>query len=97
MNRLLVRDEREVNVDQAADRLSYLVLSFGLLAIVAYRSFAHGEAPWDLLGLVVLGGLVGSAYRIRRRAISGRWALLLGVTAAVALALAAVVAVATRA
>jgi hypothetical protein len=97
MNRLLVRDEREVNVDQAADRLSYLVLSFGLLVIVAYRSFAHGEAPWDLLGLVVLGGLVGSAYRLRRRAVSGRWALLLGVTAAVALALAAVVAVATRA
>ena len=97
MNRLMVRDERELRVDQAADRLSYLVLSFGLLAIVAYRSFARGEAPWDLLGLVVLGGLVGSAYRIRRRAVSGRWALVLGLTAAVALALAAVVGVATRA
>jgi FtsH-binding integral membrane protein len=96
MNPLMVRDERERGVDQAADRLSYLVLSFGLLAIVAYRSFAHGEAPWDLLALVVLGGLVGSAYRIQRRAVSGRWALVLGLTAAVALALAAVVAVATQ-
>ena len=97
MNRLLVRDERELSVDQAADRLSYLVLSFGLLAIVAYRRFAGGEAPWDLLGLVVLGGLVGTAYRIQKRAVSRRWALVLGLTAAVALALAVVVAVATRA
>lgn len=97
MNPLMVRDEREISVDQAADRLSYLVLSFGLLAIVAYRSFAGGEAPWDLLGLVVLGGLVGTAYRIQKRAVSRRWGLLLVLTVAVALALAAVVTFATRA
>jgi hypothetical protein len=96
MNHLIVRDERETRVDQAADRLSYLVLSFGLLAIVAYRSFVDNEAPWDLLGLVVLGGLVGTAYRLQKRAVSRRWELLLALTVAVALALAAVVALATR-
>jgi hypothetical protein len=42
MDRLLVRDEREVSVDRAADRLAYVVLSFGLLAVVAYRSFVNG-------------------------------------------------------
>ena len=49
MNRLTVRDELEIGVDQAADRLSYMVLSFGLLAIVAYRSFVDREASWNLL------------------------------------------------
>lgn len=78
-------------------RLSYLVLSFGLLAIVAYRSFVHGETPWDLLGLVLLGGLIGTAYRTRQRAVSRRWALVLGLTVAVALVLGAVVAFALRA
>jgi hypothetical protein len=97
MNHLVVRDEREISVDQAADRLSYLVLSFGLLAIVAYRSFAGGEAPWDLLGLVVLGGLVGTAYRVQKRAVSRRWGLVLVLTVVVALALAAIVTFATRA
>ena len=97
MNPLVVRDEREISVDQAADRLSYLVLSFGLLAIVAYRSFAGGEAPWDLLGLVVLGGLVGTAYRVQKRAVSRRWGLVLVLTVVVALALAAIVTFATRA
>jgi hypothetical protein len=96
MNHLLVRDEREVSVDQAGDRLSYLVLSFGLLAVVAYRSFALGEASWDLLGLVVLGGLVGTAYRMQRRAVSRRWGLVLVLTVAVALVLAAVLAFAAR-
>ena len=96
MDRLMPRDERETSVDQAADRLSYLVLSFGLLAIVAYRSMVDREASWDLLGLVVLGGLVGTAYRVRRRVMSRRWELLLLGTAAVALVVAAVVAFAAR-
>jgi FtsH-binding integral membrane protein len=97
MNPLVVRDEREISVDHAADRLSYLVLSFGLLVIVAYRSLAGGEAPWDLLGLVVLGGLVGTAYRVQKRAVSQRWGLVLVLTVVVALALAAIVTFATRA
>jgi hypothetical protein len=97
MTRLVARDERERTVDHAADRLAYLVLSFGLLAIVAYRSFAEGAASWDLLGLVVLGGLVGTLYRLAKRAVSREWALVAVGTAAVALVVAAIVAFATRA
>jgi hypothetical protein len=97
MDRLAVRDERETSVDQAADRLSYLVLSFGLLALVAYRSFVNGEASWDLIGLVVLGGLIGTAYRLWQRAVSRRWVLVVVGTAAVGLVIAAIAAFAVRA
>jgi hypothetical protein len=97
MDRLILRDERETSVDQAADRLSYLVVSFGLLAIVAYRSMVDREASWDLLGLVVLGGLVGTGYRVRRRVVSRRWELVVAGTAAVALVVAAVIVFAARA
>jgi len=96
MNHLVRRDERESSVDHAADRLAYLVLSFGLLAIVAYRSFADGAASWDLLGLVVLGGLVGTLYRLSQRAVSREWMIVAVGTAAVALVVAAIVAFATR-
>ena len=96
MDRLMPRDERETIVDQAADRLSYLVLSFGLLAIVAYRSMVDREASWDLLGLVILGGLVGTAYRVRRRVVSRRWELVVVGTAAVALVVAVILAFAAR-
>lgn len=90
MNQLLVRDEREASVDRAGDRFAYLVLSYGLLVIVAYRSFAEGQASWDLLGLVILGGAVGAVYRLWNRALSREAAIVFGVTALVALGLAAI-------
>src|SRR5665811_1038826 len=97
MDRLVPRDEREASIDHAADRLSYLVLSFGLLAIVAYRSLVDRQTSWDLLGLVVLGGLVGTGYRVRRRVVSRRWELVVLGTAAMALVVAAIIAFAARA
>jgi hypothetical protein len=96
MNHLVPRDEREQGIDHAADRLAYLVLSFGLLVIVAYRSLVDGAASWDLLALVVLGGLVGTLYRLVRRAVSREWMIVAAGTAAVALVVAAIVAFATR-
>ena len=36
------RDERTVAVENAGYRLAYLVLTFGMLAAVAYRAFAWG-------------------------------------------------------
>jgi hypothetical protein len=95
MTTLLARDEREVAVDHAADRLSYLVLAYGLLAIAAVRGF-NGEASWDLLGLVVLGGVVGLAYRLRERVVSRPWTAVLLGSIVVAAAIAAVVAFASR-
>jgi hypothetical protein len=53
-------------------RWAYLFLSFGLLVLVAYRSFVHHESPWDLLLLVILGGGVGTAYQGRHRVRRGR-------------------------
>ena len=72
------------------------MVSFGLLALVAYRSLARSEASWDLLGLVVLGGLVGTTYRLRQRVVSRRWVWVFGLTFALALVIGAVLAVAAR-
>lgn len=66
MKRLVGRDESAAGL--AGDRFAYIVLSFGLLGMVAYRSFVEGVASWELLGLVVLSGLVGFAYRVWRGA-----------------------------
>ena len=78
------RDDREVRIDLSADRLAYLVVSYGLLLGVAYRSFVRGEAAWDLIGLVVLGGIVGVAYRVREGVVSGRWTVMLLATVGIA-------------
>lgn len=90
------RDEREAAVDRAGDRLAYLVLSYGLLLIVAWRSFVDGAAPFELLALVVVGGVVGAAYRVWHRAFTRESAIVVGLTVLAALIVAALVALAVR-
>jgi hypothetical protein len=96
MDQLLARDEREVSADRAADRLAYVVLSFGLLAVVAYRSFVEGMASWELLGLVLLGGAVSSGYRLWQGVLTRQAVLVLGLTALIALVVGAVVVLGLR-
>jgi hypothetical protein len=69
------RDERTVAVENASYRWGYLVMSFGLLVLVAYRSFARGESSWDLLALVIVGGMVPSAYQGASNVLTRRWTM----------------------
>lgn len=78
------RDERTVTAESRAFRWAYLFISFGLLALVAYRSFAWRESPWDLLLLVVLGGAVPAAYQGYHEVRPTRWALRMFAAAAIA-------------
>jgi uncharacterized membrane protein HdeD (DUF308 family) len=83
------RDERTTAVEHASYRLGYLFLSYGALLIVAYRSFARNESPWDLLALVILAGAVTTGYQARHQILGRRWAV---VTLGAVLAAAAVAA-----
>ena len=97
MTTLVHRDERETRIDHVVDRIGYLVVSYGLLLIVAYRSFVNGEAAWDLIGLVILGGVVGLGYRAARQGLgTGRWTVMLLVTMGLAFIVAALVTLAAR-
>jgi hypothetical protein len=84
------RDERTVAVENASYRWSYLFLSFGILALVAFRSLMHSEAPWDLLLLVVLGGGVGTAYQASHRVFTKNWWVAAVAAVLIAIVLAAV-------
>ena len=74
---MAARDERERSIDDRADHWGYLFLSFGLLVLVGYRAFTSDVASWDVLGLVIAGGLVATAYRARERGATRRYAALL--------------------
>jgi hypothetical protein len=64
------RDERERELDLRADRAAYTVVTFGLLILVMFRAVSRNEAAWDLLGLVLLGGVVNLGYVAWKRAVS---------------------------
>jgi hypothetical protein len=85
-----VQHEERTGADERVGyRRAYVFVSFGLLFGVAYRSFVLGEAAWDLLALVVLGGVVVAVDRGRERAPMGRWTLMSLLTALVAAVFAA--------
>lgn len=90
------RDEREARIHLAADRLAYVAVSYGLLLSVVYRSFVLGDPSWDLLALVVLGGIVGVAYRLFQGIVSGRWTVMLLVTVGIALIVSGLLVIAGR-
>ena len=86
----VLRDERTISTENASYRRAYLVLSFGLLISTAYRGFVRHESSWDLLGLVIVGGVVATVYQGQQRALSRRWAVV-SLAAAVVAAIISVV------
>lgn len=67
----LDRAQPNLEIDRAADRLAYLGLSYGLLLAVIVRA-AQGSQAWDLLALVITGGLIGLGYRAWKGGIGAR-------------------------
>lgn len=93
---IFARDERQAGLDRAGDRLGYLVLSYGLLLLVAYRGLVERQSSWELLALVVLGGAASAGYRLWHRSFTRETGLLAGLTVLVAVGVAIVVAIVGR-
>ena len=83
-NQPITRDERTTAVENASYRLAYFVLSFGILMSVAYRSFVLHESSWDLLALIVLGGVIATLYQKAYQVLSRRWMLVTALTVVMA-------------
>jgi hypothetical protein len=86
------RDERTIAVENESYRWAYLVLSYGLLVIVAVRAYAFDQSSWDLLGLVIVGGGVASLFQGVQGILTTRWGIMSGISLLVAIALAALIA-----
>ncbi|HEY4693933.1 MAG TPA: hypothetical protein VIH16_10890 [Bellilinea sp.] len=74
-NQPVTRDERSTAVENASYRVAYLVMSYGALAIVAYRGFVLQQSSWDLLALVVLGGATATVYQGSNKVLSRYWVM----------------------
>jgi hypothetical protein len=92
----VVRDERTLSVENASFRWAYLFMTYGALAIVAYRALALKESSWDLLALVVGSGLLTSGYQGLHRVLERRWAVAVLVSFLAAAVVAALAVLCTR-
>jgi len=59
------KDERAISVENSSYSLAFKVISFAILLDVIYRSFVLKQSSWDLLGIVILGGLAATFYQLR--------------------------------
>jgi hypothetical protein len=84
-------DERTVAVANASFRWGYLFLSCAILVSIAYRSFRLDQTSWDLLAIVILGGVVTTAYQQSLRILSRRSVAVGFFVFALALAAAAII------
>ncbi len=87
------RDERTVAVENASYRWAYFLLTYALLVDVAYRGWFRNEAAWDMMALVIVGGVICSVYQARRRTLARGWAIKAVLGAVIAAVIAVVAAV----
>ena len=67
------RDERTVAVENASYRWAYTLLSFALLIDVVYRAMFRHEVAWDLIALILVGGVFCTVYQVRQKILSRHW------------------------
>jgi hypothetical protein len=88
------RDERTVAVENASYRWAYLLLSFALLVDVMYRSLVRHEAAWDVMAIVIVGGLICAVYQARQKILAHGWVMKAVLVACIAGVISAVLAMA---
>jgi hypothetical protein len=86
------RDERTVAVENASYRWAYFVLTHALLVDVMYRGLFRNDAAWDLMALVIGGGIFCSVYQARQKILTHGWVLKAVLVACIAGVIAAVLA-----
>jgi hypothetical protein len=83
------KDERAVTIEKSSYSLAARVMGFAILVDVIYRSLVTKQASWDLLGIVILGGLVATIYQTRLKTATRSWSkvILLSVLAGLVVAI----------
>lgn len=67
------KDERTTFIENQSYKYGYMILNFGILINIIYRSFRLNEAPWDLFGLIFLSGLVTTLHQYKHRIFAKNW------------------------
>lgn len=96
INKPVEKDERTTWIENISYKFGYLFMAYALLLDIAYRSYFRKEAPWDLFGIIIAGGLVTSIYQYQQKVIGRSWAKTSLLTVLIALVLGLVIALAAK-
>jgi hypothetical protein len=83
------RDERTIIVENESYKYGYILLTYGILIDIIYRSVRFKEASWDLFALLFVSGLVSTLYQYRQKIFAQHWIrsmlILMGLSAIIAI------------
>jgi len=92
-HQVVERDERTIAVENSGYRWAYALITFALLIDVMYRSLVRQEAAWDLMALVIGGGVFCSIYQARQKVLARGWFIKVVFVACVAAVVSAILAI----
>ncbi|AHF10095.1 MULTISPECIES: hypothetical protein [Dehalobacter] len=73
ISKMVERDERTTFIENISYKFGYVFITFALLLDTAYRSLYSNEAPWDLLAIIIISGVVMSIYQYKQRILGNTW------------------------
>lgn len=73
INKMVRKDERATFIENVSYKYGYNFIAFALLLDVIYRSLRFNEAPWDLLVIIIISGLVMTVYQYKQKVLEKTW------------------------
>lgn len=73
MNNKTVKDERATFIENVSCKFGYNLITYTLLIDVIYRALVLDEAAWDLLGIIIISGLVMTLYQYKQKILEKNW------------------------
>lgn len=90
------KDERAILVEKSSYALAYTLITYAILLDVIYRAIVLKQATWDLLGIVILGGLAATLYQTRYKIANRSWVKAIALSVLAGLIIAVVLVAALR-
>ena len=72
-SKMIDKDERTIFIENASYKYGYNFISFALLLDVMYRSLRFNEAPWELLGIIIISGFIITIYQYQQKILGKTW------------------------
>lgn len=91
-NKMITKDERTTFIENISYKFGYNFIAFTLLLDVVYRGLRFNEAPWDLLAIVIISGLVMTVYQYRKKILGKTWLKTVAITFVVTFIIAFIIA-----
>ncbi|WBW95405.1 hypothetical protein [Oceanirhabdus sp. W0125-5] len=86
--KMIEKDERSTYIENLSYSFGYKFISFAILLDVVYRAIRYNQALWDLLIIVILSGLIVTAYQHKHKILGKTLIKLVALTSAIAFLLA---------